>query len=533
MQGGALDTLLDQSFYSLFALAQALVDVDAGACRLQIISNNMQDVLPDDLLVPAKATLIGPCRVIPQEHAHITCRSIDLRLADFAAPGSIALLAQALLSQQTDVFVALRCGQRWVQTFTPTRIPADVGTRLRERGVYLITGGMGGIGLALAEYLIDTLQARVVLVGRSPLPPREEWPVILAAHDTSTGVARRIQQIQALEARGGELLLAYADVADAGALQAAVKQTLARFGALHGVFHAAGVPGAGIIPLQDHAMAAQVLAPKVQGTLALVQAVQDLPLDFLALFSSLSSATGGGPGQIAYCAANAFLDAYARQHAADHGITIALSWGEWLWDAWSAGLDGFPEQARAFFIASRQKYGISFADGMESLRRILGCNMPHVYITTREITAMVALSAELSIANLMQRIYQQRQSEPLYPRPELGTSYSEPRGETEQTIAQIWSQVLGISPIGINDNFFELGGNSLLGIDLIARLRKALGADQIPAHVLYEAPTVASLADYVQQVGKQMTSKVELEAQAHKRRDQFRQFKRKAQVGAA
>src|SRR5581483_10608896 len=129
---------------------------------------------------------------------------------------------------------------------------------------------------------------------------------------------------------------------------------------LHGVIHAAGLPGRGLIQLKTPEAAAQVLAPKVQGTLVLEQVLKHLSLDFMILFSSITSATGGGPGHVDCCAANAFLDAYAHRNAARHGATIAINWGEWQGNAWEEGLKDYAGELQAFFKANRQKFGITF-----------------------------------------------------------------------------------------------------------------------------------------------------------------------------
>src|SRR5256885_17196556 len=115
-------------------------------------------------------------------------------------------------------------------------------------------------------------------------------------------------------------------------MRGVIQQASATFGAIHGVLHAAGVPGIGLMQLKTPQMAASVLAPKVMGTLVLERVLQDLTLDFLVLFSSITSTTGGGPGQVDYCAANAFLDTYARQHRAQHGIPIPSNWGARDWN---------------------------------------------------------------------------------------------------------------------------------------------------------------------------------------------------------
>ena len=332
--------------------------------------------------------------MIPLEYLNLTCRSIDLALPPEGGPPPEALIRQVageLTSASGDEMVALRGPHRWVQTYVPLRVP-DPGARatpLRPRGVYLITGGLGGIGLGMAEYLAEQVQARLVLVGRSALPPRAEWAELVATQGTEQGMGRRVHRVQALEARGSEVLVLQADVADEAQMRQAVERGVAQFGAVHGVLHAAGVPGVGLMQLKAPETAAAVLRPKVQGTLAIARAVADLPLDFLVLFSSVTSANGGGPGQVDYCAANAFMDAYARSHATTHGRTVSISWGEWLWDAWQEGLLGYPEVARAELIRNRQTYGLSFAEGAEALRRVLSCQVAHVFVTTRDLGAMV------------------------------------------------------------------------------------------------------------------------------------------------
>jgi acyl carrier protein len=203
--------------------------------------------------------------------------------------------------------------------------------------------------------------------------------------------------------------------------------------------------------------------------------------------------TGGGPGQVDYCAANAFLDAYARRHAHDHGRTIAIGWGEWLWDAWQEGLQGFPEEARAFLIANRRAFGISFPEGMEALQRVLARPLPHVFVTTQDLSLIYEASRRASAAVALEELQAQTQARALYPRPALSTAYSPPESELEETIAAIWGQVLGIDEIGSQDNFFELGGNSLIGLQITTRLRQTFKV-AVPLTLLFEAPTVAEMA---------------------------------------
>ena len=529
-----LDYAMRCGFFSLLALAQALGDQGVEQCLIDIVTSDMQEVTGHETLQVARSTVLGPVKVIPQEYANLSTRSIDLALPPGGAPGNqlIEQLGAELAQPSSGDPIALRGPNRWVQTYEPVHIPPpDAATpRLRQGGIYLITGGLGGIGLALADHLAATQQARLALVGRSALPPRERWAEIIAAEGIESGVGRRVHLVQQLEARGAEVLVLQADVADPPQIEAAVQQTLARFGAIHGVLHTAGVPGVGLMQLKTAATAAAELAPKVHGTLALTRALRDVPLDFLVLFSSVTSATGGGPGQVAYCAGNAFLDAYARRYRDRHGLTVAVSWGEWRWDAWSAGLQGFTEDVRAMFVTYRRTFGITFDEGADALRRILSRRFPHVFVTSDDLRPMV----EFSKQSLIRRVeaQAQEQSRPAYPRPALGTSYAAPRNQTESAIATIWSTVLGIEPIGVEDNFFELGGNSLLGIDLLARIHRALKIDRLPAYMLYEAPTVSALAEYIAQSQREqmVIDEPEPAPSGEKRQDRLDYFKRRALV---
>lgn len=524
-----LEVALKEGYYSLLALTQALGDQDLERCAIIIIANNTQDVLGHEQISPEKATLVGPCRVIAQEYTNLACRLIDVELPEAGSAQEDPLLVSLLneLAADTDdTLVALRGKLRWIQSFEPVPLPEQKidspELRLRQRGVYLITGGLGGIALEMAGYLAREYQARLVLTSRKSLPPREQWPQILASEGDQEGNGRHIRKIMELEAAGAEVLLVRADVADEAAMRSALVQTLETFGELHGVLHAAGVPGAGVIQLKTWEQAEAIMASKVQGTLVLQRVLGNRPLDFLALFSSMTSITGGGPGQVDYCAANAFLDAYARCHAGEHGRTIAIDWGEWQWNAWEAELKGYNVEAQEYFRAHRQQFGISFEEGIDAFKRIIATELPHVVVSTQDFRQVAERSKQFTAAAVLQHTQQSREGRERYPRPDLASTYAAPNTELERQITAIWEDLLGVSPVGIDDNFFELGGNSLTGIDVIARLKKKLSAKTLAAHVIYEAPTVSSLARYIEQ-GKTEVAVEEWQARSEKRRAGMKQ----------
>ncbi|UCH94267.1 MAG: SDR family NAD(P)-dependent oxidoreductase, partial [Candidatus Aminicenantes bacterium] len=234
-----------------------------------------------------------------------------------------------------DTIIAYRGNYRLVRTFEPIRLsPLDSqppALRLKKAGVYLITGGLGGIGLVLARYLAKTLQAKLILTGRSAFPARQEWDQWLNTHHSLDSVSQKIRKVKELEALGAEVQVYSVDAADEPGMRNVVQEAKERFGTINGVIHSAGVPGGGMIQLKTREMADQVLAPKVKGTLALDQVLQDQGIrpDLIVLCSSVNSVV---PilGQVDYFAANAFMDAFAfYNNAKDNTFTVSINWDAW------------------------------------------------------------------------------------------------------------------------------------------------------------------------------------------------------------
>ncbi len=325
---------VEGSFWSLLYLAQALGKQGATApLRWLVASSHVQQVGGPSPIVPERATLLGPAKVLPLEYPHFKVSAVDIELP--TTPDELNELAGRLLAEAatepTDLVVAYRDGGRFVEDYQNVRLATapPAGLRLRHGGVYLITGGLGGIGLTLAEALARDYAARLVLLGLSPMPARSEWGEILSTRPAHDRVSLRIRKVQELEAAGAEVLVVAADVTDRAAMGAAIAAALERFGSLHGVVHSAGLAGGGVMQLKNPETAARVLAPKVAGTRILAEVLTGIPLDFLVLCSS-TAAIYGPFGQVDYCAANNFLDAFARAAAFAGGpFTLALNWGAW------------------------------------------------------------------------------------------------------------------------------------------------------------------------------------------------------------
>jgi len=351
----------------------------------------------------------------------------------------------------------------------------------------------------MAERLAQDYQARLVLLTRTPVPPREQWAAILAAAGTTSEVRRRIDGLTRLSTLGAEVVTIAGDVASAVDVRRAVDAAWERFGALDGVLHCAGLPGTGMIQFKSAADVGRVLAPKAGGARALAEVLaaqadgRQAP-DFIALFSSTVTATGGGAGQADYCAANAFLDAFAASDPVPGCLVVSIDWGEWTWNGWTAGLESYDDGTRGFFEEYRQKFGLTFDEGWLALGRVLAAGERHAVVSTQDFPSIVASSRLFSVESIRGVVRKAREALGRHPRPDLSTAYAEPETDQERAIAAVRGEALGLEQVGLNDNFFELGGNSLIGMEIIAQVRTALSAPQLAPHCLYQAPTVGSLA---------------------------------------
>ncbi len=327
-----IDRAIERGFYSLLFLAQAFGKRNIpGEIRILAISNELQEVTGAEHTRPEKATQLGPLQIIPLEYPQLQCRSVDIVLPPAGTdipPQLVDMLLTEIRTASGDPIVAYRGQHRWVQAFEPLRLeePQEAAPRLREQGVYLITGGLGGMGLTLARHMAEQVHARLALLSQSALPGKETWDAWLAEHDEDEPVSRKIRQVREIELLGGRVLLLAADVSDPLQMRAALAATTAHFGPPHGVIHAAGIPGGGVIQLRTRTMAESVMAAKVRGTLNLVEAFKGQALDFIMLCSSINTIVGR-LGQVDYVAANAFLDAFV--HAHPELPVVDINWETW------------------------------------------------------------------------------------------------------------------------------------------------------------------------------------------------------------
>jgi acyl carrier protein len=303
-------------------------------------------------------------------------------------------------------------------------------------------------------------------------------------------VSAKIGRLQAMEKDGASIGTAAADVADFDGLQRAVRQAEARFGPVHGVIHAAGVPGGGMLQRKVREEAEQILRPKVEGALNVVRLFEAAGIDFVVLMSSLTGVMGE-TGQIDYSAAGAFLDGLAHDRRGAGAPVCSIDWDTWR-EAGMAASVRLPGALQALRDESL-RFGIGNDEGVEVLERVLASGLAQVVVSTRE--PRLRQQQEAIDAGRLASAVEVRDTR--YPRPDLAVPFAPPASPPEQALCRIWEGLLGIDAIGVHDDFFELGGHSLLATQVLSRVRDQMSV-RVSLAALFEHPTVASLAALVE-----------------------------------
>jgi nonribosomal peptide synthetase protein BlmVIII len=497
-----LDTLDDRlllGLHSLLFLSQA-----HGACaqpslrRIIAVTSGAQEVLGGDLSRPDQAMVNSAVKVIPREFVDLHCTAVDLPTAatDPDRAWLVDRVVDEVLAIPGDVAVAYRGRRRWKPAFTPS--PARAPAVVAPGGVYLITGGLGGIGLALAEHLARR-PSTVVLIGRRPFPHRTDWDDLVGS-DGDGEPGATIRRLIAAENAGGHVRVLSADVTDKAQMQVVVDQVVADYGKITGVIHAAGVADhAGMIQRRTQADTEDSIAAKVRGTLVLDRVLDGHEPDFLVLCSSL------GPilynlkfGEVGYVAGNEFLNAFAAHRSARGKPTISVSWTDWLeagmWARARKDLGRYELTGSESFRPDEDLLrGISNAEGVEVFGHVLAnVEQAHLVVSTQDLHALLARHEAFTTGAHRDLVDRLRLTSPGR-RSAVGGPHLAPSTPEEVAIAGMWEALLGVDGVGADDSFFDLGGDSLLALRLLSLVRERFGVDH-PIARMFDAPTVRALA---------------------------------------
>lgn len=474
----------EKGFWSVIYTAMALEkpDLPAFLYSMWIITDHLFKIESNDTICPEKATLISPVRVIPTEYPYIDCYCLDVNPENTSAPAVTQTVTQIFKEIQTaglDKIIAYRGRQRWLQNYEQIQLKQPVKPLrqegVRQEGVYLVIDDTNGIGLRIAEYLVNTYQARVLLIENTLFPERDSWPVWVNKEE---GAGDKIRRIMGLE-ETGKFQCHWMDLSEYEQVEQFIKQAIESYGALYGVIHGADdLNQIGFDPLQElgNVNPVDYFGLKIKSTYNLKKALATYQLDFLMLISSLAPVLGG-LGQIFHAAQCSFLDSFAIQEGA-HWISVN-------WDTWQL------MDRNHHLLEGIYKDAIEPEEGFRAFQKIITA-----YTGNRIIVSTTGLQQRLlrmSHAHLNVDEPQKILSRSKHPRPDLKTPYVSPSGEVEKKIAASWEDCLGIENIGIDDSFFDLGGDSLISINVMNQLSSIFNK-KLPAAILYQKATIRELS---------------------------------------
>jgi acyl transferase domain-containing protein/thioesterase domain-containing protein len=411
---------------------------------------------------PLQAELWGLGRTIALESPHLWGGLIDLP-AD-ADDATLQAFAAALSNPAGETQFTVRNGAVQVARLTALTPDLTENKRLtiRPDTSYLITGGLGMLGLKSARWLVEQGARHLVLAGRRGL------------------TAESRPEVEALQSLGADIRIATADLSQPTQVEALIDSIQPP---LRGVIHGAGVLADGIFPQMSWDQFTRATAPKAHAAWYLHLATRHRQLDFFLLQSSLLSLTGSA-GQANYTAANAFLDALVDLRRAEGLPAAAINWGPWA-EAGMAASAGARGDAlwRNLGIEQIQPY-----DGIEALHRLLTAGTPHAVV--------VACDWNRYVASL-------HRPAPFYAELTEVTAPAPTRADADllETLQQTIAAELGIEGhIDPHSRLEDLGVDSLLSVTLANRLESTLGL-RIPLTTLLESPTLAELSHTLQRAG--------------------------------
>lgn len=516
----ALEKAQKCGIYSLLFIIQALekIRTDQNSIQLLFVSSYTQSTQPTDKIAYEKSPVIGVLKTIPHEIPWLNCRHIDLPTNLTEVNANYILQELQTLSKEQEV--AYRDRQRFVAGLEKVNLPEKPKQALpfKQGGMYVISGGLGGVAVEIAKYLIKFFDAKLLLLGRTPLPSTES--------NISASILDKVKGYEELK-QLGTVVYEAVDICDLSATQQVVEKAKNIWGSqLDGVIHLAGTYHEQMLVDETPESLAAILRPKVLGAWVLHQVLQGKGV-FIS-FSSLASFFGGAT-IAAYAAANNFLESFNQYQNSVTGLrSYCFAWTIWR----DTGMNkGYQRQeiirAQGYYDMSLQQGLYSFLAGLyhDQTGLIVGLDGSHAKIRrfTSEFQGLQKLTAyftskdgavvpklpDLTVCDRFGTIvnydYVQLSEMPLTPSGEINRDLlakgmarrgatTPPRNDTERQIAQTWQDVLGIPQIGIHDNFFELGGNSLLVFQVIARLREAFAVELSPNR-FFASPTVASLGE--------------------------------------
>ncbi|MCX7923163.1 MAG: amino acid adenylation domain-containing protein [Clostridia bacterium] len=484
------------SVSSLFYLAKAVLKSKfKNGIDIVLAAENANEVTARESTInPHGAALFGLGKVIGQEYPDIKVRCIDID-----ENTSSESIMDELKAENSRYVNAYREGKRYAEVLQKVELVNEETKEpeIKDSGVYIITGGTGGIGIEICSFLASKNKVNLALINRSKLPERSEWAAIVEKNEDKK-LASKLSKIKQIEDTGSKVDLYSADVSNYSEMSNLVSQLRQKYGKINGIIHGAGVAGDGFIVRKDEEVFNKVLAPKIYGTWILNDVTKGDNLDFFVMFSSLASLMGGN-GQGDYTAANAFMDAFAAYRSKSGKRTVTINWPAWKETgmAYDYGVNhdtifkalGTQEAVYGFDKALNSSYNGIIIGELNYSNKILAGDQSIIYLSD-EIKAAVQGWKRKSAAKASGEAHKKGYSV------EISGRENGEYTEAEKQVAQIWAEAFGLQAINIYDDFYQLGGDSILAIKISNSITQRMNT-KVDIVELLEHSSVSDLASYL------------------------------------
>ncbi|WP_428910876.1 SDR family NAD(P)-dependent oxidoreductase [Niallia sp. Krafla_26] len=436
---------------SAFLLTKALANqrINDSIEFIVLTENADQIVSTDHEIYPHNNALLGFAKCI-----HFEYPNINTKLIDMDTESDVSVVLDKIFEEENSFKLGVRKNtfyEEELAQFSLEEIGKDQLT-VKDKHVYVITGGAGGMGLYFAKYLASKGNATIALIGRSEL------------NDDTPKSAQKLQAIEEIKELGAEVVYYAADVSNYDQMAGIVNELKDKHGPISGIFHCAGVAGDGYIMNKDLERFTGVLTPKYNGTWILHELTKEDPLDFFVLASSMTALTGA-PGQSDYSSANSYLDSFAKARNQLGKQTIAINWSGWSevgmtvdnnLDAEGALFSSVSNEKAGEILEELIHYGVSnvvTGDFNYEMAAVLGIDNEiklHSKIqsrleSTRNKVMMKDSNSELKISDI--KLIGKREDE---------------FSETELVVGKIFGMVLGSPVIDIYDRISDMGADSII-----------------------------------------------------------------------
>jgi iturin family lipopeptide synthetase A len=457
-----------------------------------LVTNHLAKVMAQDVIDPLKAAIQAPAAIMPSEIENINCRIIDIPYAsetDSLTDNYVQQVINEVFYHTDEHFVAYRHGERWVKHYEPVVDNEKIrsGATITNNGTYIVTGGFGGMGFTIAQDLAHRHHANLILVHRSSFPQREEWDMWLETKGINDETGKKIEAILKIEAAGSKVDLYQVDIANEAEVKDFADRIANKYPTVSGLIWAAGqVDYGGIMMNRSSDDFIKYTTSKVAGLLLFQKYLNFNSFDFIALFSSIGNDFYQMKfGQVAYNAANEFLESYAKYaQATIKSHVFAINWCDWYNVGMTVKtLTSGAADVDLDAINSKIHDGIYPDEGIKIFYNCLENKIPAYSIHKGDILQEIKRNRK--------RLKDLRNNTKLIVDSAAGEIKA---GEnTEQSLLDIFRKFFSNGEISDKDNFFELGGDSLKAMTLVGRINQALGTN-ITIRDLYKNPAIGSLA---------------------------------------